>query len=111
MRWVDGLEARILELLKSGNPEIEYEAVLAAGAWTVKEAWPHVHGLLAEETTERTLLLAAIEATGTIGGEEAEEILVELADSDDPEIAEVADDALVMLSNAQAEEDEDSPHF
>src|SRR5207302_8442468 len=88
MRWVRGFDDQILLALKSGDPEMQYEAVKAAGNWELDAAWSHIVGLLNDAHSPKPLLLAAIGAVGSIRPVEAREILVDLADSDDEEIAE-----------------------
>jgi hypothetical protein len=53
------------------------------------------------------LLLAAIGAVGSIRPAEAPEILLDLADSDDEDIAEAADEAMTMAEGPSAYEEED----
>jgi HEAT repeat protein len=103
MSHVRGFDDQILEALKSTDPEIQYEAVTAAGAWQLDAAWSHIVALVNDPATPKALLLAAIEAVGSIRPQKAGEILVELTDSDDEEIAEAADEAMAM---AQATSDE-----
>ena len=108
MRWVHGFDDQILEMLASRNPDTHYEAVCAAGDQEVAAAWPHVAALIASETTEKRLLLAAIEAAASINPSEAMEALAELSDSEDEEIAEAASEALMMAkSHLEYDEDED----
>jgi hypothetical protein len=107
MRWVRGFDDRILEALKSGDPEIHYEAVQAAGNWELDAAWSHIVELLNDPDTPRSLLLAAIGAAGSIRPAEAGEILVDLADSGDEEIAEAADEAMSMAEASLGEEDDE----
>jgi len=52
----------------------------------------------------KPLLLAAIGAVGSIRYAEAREVLVDLADSDDDEIAEAVDEALETADMASDEE-------
>jgi hypothetical protein len=42
MRWVRGFDDQILQALKSEDPEINYQAVIAAGNWELDGAWPHI---------------------------------------------------------------------
>src|ERR1035438_7783433 len=42
MRYVRGFDDQILESLKSADEDIHYEAVVAAGNWSLDAAWPHV---------------------------------------------------------------------
>jgi HEAT repeat protein len=96
MRYVRGFDDQIVEALDSENLDIQYEAVCAAGNWGLDAAWPHVTALLASEDTGKPLLLAAIDAVASIRPEEAGPILVDLADSEDEEIAEAAQEAMEM---------------
>ena len=96
MRWVRGFDDQILEALESDNPHILYEAVCAAGSWEVDEAWKHIKRLVSSRKTEKYILLAAIESAAEIRPEEAESILVDLADSDDEDIREAAYEAMAM---------------
>ena len=109
MAHVRGFEDEILEMLDSPNPDIHYEAVCAAGNWEVDAAWPHVAALARSPKTDKPLLLAAIEALGSIRPEEAGGILIDLVDSDDEDIAEAANEAMAMAEGAlsDGEDDED----
>lgn len=107
MRWVRGFEHQILEALESTDPEIHYEAVEAAGNWEVAAAWPHVLKLVRDKRTEKQLLIAAIEAVGSIRPAEARDILDDLADSRDEDIAEAAEEAIMMAEAGLDEEDEE----
>jgi hypothetical protein len=106
MRWVRGFDDQILEALKSADPEIHYEAVKAAGNWGLTAAWSHIVALVDDAGTPKPLLLAAIGAVAGIRPAEARRILVDLADSDDEEIAEAADEAIGMAATASDEEDD-----
>jgi hypothetical protein len=106
MRFVRGFDAQVLEALDSGNPDIRYEAVVAAGTWGVAPAWPHVAALLTSAETDKPLLLAAIEAVASIRPREAAEILADLADSDDEDVVDAVHEALAIAEGA-AEEDWD----
>jgi hypothetical protein len=107
MQYVRGFDKEILESLESGNDDIHYEAVRAAGAFSVDAAWPHVAALLDSEDTEKDLLLAAIEAAASIRPSEAGMALVDLSDSDDEEIAEAATEAMMMAEGELEGRDED----
>ncbi len=106
MRFVRGFDAQILEALNSTNPDIHYEAVLAAGNWAVDAAWPHVAALVTSGNTEKPLLLAAIDAVASIRPQEALEILADLADSDDEDVADAVHEALAMAEGASRGDDE-----
>jgi HEAT repeat protein len=110
MRFVRGFEYEILQALKSKDPQILIEAVLAAGEWEIEEAARIVVPLLRSPKTERNLMLAAIEAAGGIATAEAQDALEQLTDSEDEEIAEAANDALLM-ARSDGGEDEDGFDF
>jgi hypothetical protein len=107
MRWVKGFDDQILEALNSADPEIHYEAVEAAGNWALDGAWSHTVALVNNAGTPRPLLLAAIGAVASIRPAEARRVLTDLADSDDEEIAEAADEAIGMAEAATYEEDDE----
>jgi len=103
MRWVRGFDAQILESLKSADPNIHYEAVVAAGNWELEAAWPHVVALVEDPSTPKKLLLGAIEAVGNIRPGEASEVLDELLDSPDEEVSEAASEAVSMAQAMSGE--------
>jgi hypothetical protein len=110
MRHVRGFDKEILEALESPDPDIHYQAVCAAGNWEVDAAWPHVAALVTAPDTKKNLLLAAIDAVSTIRPSEAGVLLVDLADSEDEDIAQAVDEAMSMAegySEFDAEFDED----
>jgi hypothetical protein len=106
MGYVRGFDRLILEALHSEDPEIQCEAIEAAGAWGLKAAWPRVAAFISNRATSKPLLLAAIEAVATIRPREAHEVLADFVDSDDEEIAEAAQEALAM-ADGRPREDED----
>ena len=114
MGWVRGFDDQILEALESGNPEIHYQAVCAAGEGEVDRAWSHVAALVTSEDTDKPLLLAAIDAVAGIRPREAGVILADLTDADDEEIVEAAYEAMAMAEgtsdNAYDDEDDDFLH-
>jgi hypothetical protein len=106
MRHVRGFDGQILEALNNPDPEIHYEAVLAAGNWELAGAWSHVLELVEDPETPKPLLLAAIGAVGDIRPAEAREVLQDFADSEDEEISEAADEA-IMMAEARGDDEED----
>lgn len=94
MGYVDGFEDQIVEALESDNSDIFYEAICAAGNWGIEAAWPYIEELLTSKDTDKTLLLAAIEAAPYVNPEEAEPILSDFIDSEDEDIVEAAEEAL-----------------
>jgi hypothetical protein len=106
MRYIEGFNGPILEALKSKDEEIHYEAVQAAGERELDAAWPHVKALVRDPKTDKDLLLVAIEAVSTIRPAEAREVLEDLTDSEDEEIAAAAEDAIGMAEALTSGEDE-----
>jgi len=111
MRWVRGFDDQILRALKSDDPEIHYEAVNAASNWQLDAAWSHIVELINDAHTSKPLLLAAIGAVASIRPAEAGGILVDLADSDDEEIAEAANEAMAEAEIASGEEDDEEDEW
>ena len=107
MRFVRGFDAQILEALDSANPDIHYEAVIAAGNREVDAAWAHVAALVTSGKTEKSLLLAAIDAVASIRPHDAPEHLADLADSDDEDIADAVHEALAMAEGPSGEDEND----
>jgi hypothetical protein len=107
MRFVRGFDDQILAALESGNPDIHYEAVCAAGNWGVDAAWSHIAALVTSGDTDTPLLLAAIEAVAGIRPQEAVEILADLTDSDDEDIVEAVYEALTIAEGFPEEDEED----
>lgn len=108
MRWVDGFDAQILEALHSRDPKLEYEAVRAAGNWEIDAAWSHIAALVRSRDTPKPLLLAAMGAVGEIRPDTARDLLLNLTDSPDQEIAEAAGEAILMATaGAEFIDDED----
>jgi ribosomal protein L12E/L44/L45/RPP1/RPP2 len=106
MRYVDGFAKEILEALGNPDPEIHYEAVMAAGTEGLDAAWPHVLKLVEDESTEKKLRIAAIEAIGQIRPAEARGMLIELTGSLDEDISDAAEEALSFLGSDD-DDDED----
>lgn len=96
MRFVRGFDEQILESLESRNQDIQYEAVCAAGNWEIDGAWSHIARLVTSKDTDKFMLLAAIEAAANIRPREVPEILVDLIESEDEDIADAAHEAMVM---------------
>ncbi|MGC4116000.1 MAG: hypothetical protein QM765_15725 [Myxococcales bacterium] len=107
MGYLNGFEKEILEALGSKDVKIHYEAVSAAGGAAVDDAWDHVAGLVRSRKTAKPLLLAAIDAVSTIRPEEAGELLEPLLESDDSDIADAAEEALMMAQGIAAGGDDE----
>lgn len=102
-----GFDEQILEALKNPDPEIYSEAVRAAGRFEMTAASPLIAGLVENPNTEKWLRIAAIGAFGCISPNEARGILSELSDSEDEDIAEAADEALMMMDGSAGDEDDE----
>ena len=96
MRYIRGFDDSILEALDSGDPQIHYEAVCAAGSREIAAAWPHVAGIIASEDRDKDLLIAAIEASVTIQPQEAPGLLLDLTEDADEDVADAAHEAIAM---------------
>ena len=113
MRFLRGFDKQIVEELKNEIPDIQLEAVLAAGNWGVAAGWPQIVALIHSGKTPKPLLLAAIEAVPSIRPQEASEVLSGLIESDDEDIIEAVQEALAMTEEPAGEgedgEDDISP--
>ncbi|MCF7974356.1 MAG: hypothetical protein K9N55_11115 [Phycisphaerae bacterium] len=107
MRYVHGFKKQILKALESTDHEIHCEAVRAAGASEVHAAWHHIEMLLTHETTEKSLLLAAIDASVMIHPKQASALLAGLLDSDDDDIVDVVNEALATSGGSGVYDDDD----
>lgn len=107
MRFIPGFDDDILDALHDDQARIRYHAICAAGAWEVDEAWPHMLALLAADSTDKELRLAAIDAVASIRPTEASEILNKLTASEDDDIVDAAYEALAMAEIIAELEDED----
>jgi len=106
MRFLRGFDEQIVEELDNKNPDIQLEAVLAAGNWGVEAAWPHIAALIHSGRTPKPLLLAAIEAVPSVCPQEASEVLSGLVESDDEDIIEAVQEALAMAEEPSGEDED-----
>lgn len=113
-----GFDDKLVDALQSPQPELRLQAIRAAGRVELDAAWPHVEPIIRgaqREPTgdEKDLLLAAIEAAGTIRPAQAADLLEPLKRSRDQQVAEAAAEAFSMalvmseLEDDEADEDED----
>ena len=70
-------------------------------------AWPHVTALVTSGGTDKSLLLAAIEAVASIRPQEAAGILSDLTDSDDEDIVDAVFEATAMAAGLSDEDDDE----
>lgn len=94
MGYLPGFDAQIVEALYNASEAIQFEAVRAAGEREVTGAADMVLELAAADTTEDDLRLVAVQALSTPNPSGSEELLATLIDSDNEELAEVAEEAL-----------------
>ncbi len=111
MNHLRGFEKEVLESLKSRDPQVHLEAVRAAGSFEIAEAWPHIAALARSERTEKELRIAAIEALSTLKPKDSLEVLIELSDNKDEDIAEAADEAQTMAVGFLDEDDDEDDEF
>lgn len=100
MGYAPGFDRQIVESLASRDPEVHYQAVVAAGVWSVLEAAEHVAALATAPGTPKPLRLAAIEAVASIQPDEAASILADLCHAADQDVADAAQEALAMAEGA-----------
>ncbi len=77
----------------------------------VDAAWPHIRELVDSDATDKPLLLAAIDAVINIRPQEATEVLGDLIDDDDQEIADAVHEALAMAEGLAEIDDWDDDEF
>lgn len=106
MGYVPGFESDILTIIQTSEGALLYEAVRAAGRAELTEAAPKLRAIAVDEGVDSGLRAAAIEALPYID-DEADELLEDLAEHDDEEVASAAEFALEELSILAQSEDED----
>ncbi len=98
MAYIKGFQQEILEALQSRIPEIKYEAIRAAGNWGITDAWSDICEVLTDQSANKGLLLAAIDASVGIEHHEAIAALEKLLDnSSDEDVIAAAHESLAML--------------
>ncbi len=111
MGYVRGFDDEILAQLDSDLINVRCLAVEAAGNWVVEEAWDDVCAIVESTDPDKDLLLAAIGAVASIRPEEAPIVLDPLLDSEDEEIVEAVEDALMFTGNPLEDDDFDEDEF
>ena len=101
MQFIQGFDKQILEALECENPDIRYEALLAAGHWQMAKAWPTIARLASDPGIDKTILLAVIDAAANIGLPESVALLEKLLYSDDDDIVDAAHEALAQLEEGE----------
>lgn len=106
MGYVPGFESDIMAFIQTSEGALLYEAVRAAGRAELTEAVEKLRAIAVDERADSGLRAAAIEALPYID-DEADELLEDLAEHEDEEIASAAEFALEELSIMAQSEDED----
>ena len=106
MCYVRGFDDQILESLESRHPDIQYQAVCAAGNWALEAAWPYIADIFKSAEIDKDMLFAAIEAVVNIRPEETSYVIGHLIDSDDQDIVDAAFEALSMAEAIMESEDD-----
>ncbi len=104
MQFLPGFDKQILEALGSDDEEILCEAIGATGAWSLDAAWSDVVNMVRTRSVSKPLLLAAIAAVGSIRPQQAIEVLAELVDDPDEDIADAVQEALMTPELEELEE-------
>ncbi|TNF37228.1 MAG: hypothetical protein EP329_03710 [Deltaproteobacteria bacterium] len=97
MGQVEGFRDQLVEAMASEDIDLRCEAIFAAAEAEIEEAAAEVIKLAQDATMEKDVRLAAIHALGAIAPEGAPEALEKLAEDEDEEVAEMAQEALDML--------------
>lgn len=97
MGYLPGFTAEIEKGLDSEELPIARQALLAVGRAGIEELADRLLATAEDPDADRELRLAAIEALGELGPEDAEDLLAELGQSDDRELAAAAEEALEEL--------------
>lgn len=111
MTHLPGFDDEILSALGSEDPNVELEAVRAAGQRGIEKAGDELIDRAESETTDRWIRLAAIEGLAYVRPPGALDLLSSLSRSDDEEIAEVAAEALeefLLWARVESEMDDDA---
>lgn len=85
-------EQLVLDELHHVLPAVRMEAAIACGEMELEEAAPVLGALL--DDPDQEVVIAAIEALGNIPGAESQKILSKVAESNDKDLAKLAEDAL-----------------
>lgn len=94
MGFLGGFDADIEAAFRGGDPMVRREAMRAAGIAEMEHLAAEILAIAADPTADSEDRIAAVDALGDLQHEDAEEVLEELAGSDDDELAEAAEAAL-----------------
>ncbi len=94
MRSIPGFEREIMQILATRRQGLLLDAVSAAGIWELASAWELILPLVEAETTDKAILIAAIEALSLIRPSQVVKHLGHLLDSSDDDIREAVEEAI-----------------
>lgn len=94
MGFLGGFDADIEAAFRGDDPMVRREAMRAAGIAEMEHLAAEILAIAADPTADSEDRIAAVDALGDLQHEDAEEVLEELAGSDDDELAEAAEVAL-----------------
>jgi hypothetical protein len=107
MSYLRGFDKEVMEAFDSENSYIQYHAICAAGNHELEQAWPHIAALLTDKGTEKSLVLAAIDASVAIQPEKMHGVVGPLLSSEDEDISEAAFEAMEMAEGLLGMDDFD----
>lgn len=94
MGYIAGFDEEILAALDSDDEDVKREALRAAGRQNLQTAGKTLAAVASDPNAAKPLRLAAIEALGTVAHLNSLDLLNELYEDEDDEIAEMAEYAL-----------------
>lgn len=100
MGMISGFDRELVKVVETEDGDLLYEAVRAAGNMEVTGVAHRIRDLAADDDTEPALRFAAIAALPHVDADAAD-VLSELVESDDEDIAEAAEEALDELTFAR----------
>jgi HEAT repeat protein len=110
MGYHNGFDKEILQLVESGEGDLRFEAVRAAGLRSLKEAGPTLRKLARSSSVERDLRIVAILSLPPVDPD-CRELLQSLRQSGDKEISAAADEALDELAIWEMDDPEEDDEF
>jgi HEAT repeat protein len=102
-RFDESLIPYLVEALDDEDPWVTIRAVEALGDHQVRQAANRLVELLV--SSNKLIVLKAMKALGAIGGAAAFRSLLELSSSDDPELAQAAEEAITHIQDNEGDTD------
>ena len=107
MGQVEGFRDELIAAMAADDLDLRCEAIFAAAEADMEEAGPEVIKLAQTTSLDKDVRMAAIHALAMIAPEGAPEALEALVDDEDPEISEMAQEALDELLLGEEDFDDD----